>query len=430
MRAVQPQEAVVLAGLSSQTGSRADGRSMSSTATGCFFWESDCAETDAMCGKEAIIGPSVLDNKCQQFVYVFNHAFQLCSMDKKLDKFRDCFWGELPKHLIERDQCDLVCEDSHGSMPRMMEQCETACVHVHDCVDECNNDKYKYRDPISTCFEECMRRSPVSPVGTCDGSCGKHSPNMKCRCDPSCVYLDDCCKDYDNFCNAVHMKPNQTLPTVGESFPPPQLNVSAKDLDKFGKKHAKNGYTADISEDLDKKVQAKLCYGKECRMNYGSSGMPNEELSAWKRTRPKATPAPAVTADEEAGGVDEVAAEPPAEAADPAVEPAGGVEPSAAAEQLEDASEGATNDEAEQKEAGAEPSEAEPADVSEGADDAEDQTQPAATVNVTVNQVAVRGGKFIAQRGHKGPVQKRKPKKKFKLSQPAGWSEGGAELWR
>merc|ERR1719161_3176478 len=129
----------------------------------------------------------------------------------------------------------------------MIAQCQMSCVHVHDCVDDCNNEKYMYRDPISTCFQQCMKRSPTSPIGTCDGSCGKHAPNMKCHCDPSCHYLDDCCEDYDNFCNAVHMKPNQTLPTVGQSFPLPKINVSEKDLEKFEKKHQKNGYTADIS---------------------------------------------------------------------------------------------------------------------------------------------------------------------------------------
>lgn len=84
------------------------------------------------------------------------------------------------------------------------------------------------------CLSDCMESSPMNPAGTCKGSCGTHSPNMKCRCDPTCVFMNDCCQDYENFCQVTNLRP-------GEELKPPEtpsFNVSNKEIKSFKAKYA------------------------------------------------------------------------------------------------------------------------------------------------------------------------------------------------
>eukprot|EP00746_Dinoflagellata_sp_MGD_P008584 gnl/MRDRNA2_/MRDRNA2_117194_c0_seq1.p1 gnl/MRDRNA2_/MRDRNA2_117194_c0~~gnl/MRDRNA2_/MRDRNA2_117194_c0_seq1.p1 ORF type:complete len:307 (+),score=33.91 gnl/MRDRNA2_/MRDRNA2_117194_c0_seq1:96-1016(+) len=227
--------------------------------TGCFFWESDCVMSEVMCGTSNLIHEDVKVNKCKRFVYFFNHANDHCSMDESaLQKYKECFWAELSVHLPPRDKCGEVCSDSHSRLPRDVEKCDQQCNHVHDCTDECKTDKYQFRDAISECYSTCMLKSPVNPVGTCRGSCGGHAPNMKCHCDPTCSYTDDCCDDYENFCLVAGMRWNESLPLPNKTFALPGFNISAKDVDQMGNRHQQVAVRYDVSDEVHRRAKQKL----------------------------------------------------------------------------------------------------------------------------------------------------------------------------
>lgn len=229
------------------------------TSTGCFFWEEDCVQSEVMCGADNVIAGDVKENVCKRFIYFFNHANDHCSIDdEKLAGYRECFWTELGRHVPDRSKCGDVCADSHGHLPKDIETCDRQCVHVHDCMDECNTEKYKFRDPINECFDSCMKLSPVSPFGTCQGSCGKHSPNMKCFCDPTCSYTDDCCDDYQNFCLVSGMKWNESLPLPNMSFKLPAYNISMKDVEHFEERRTPVAEVVDVTAEVDDKVDERL----------------------------------------------------------------------------------------------------------------------------------------------------------------------------
>lgn len=229
------------------------------TATGCFFWEPDCVQSETMCGADNMIHADVKVNACKRFIYFFNHANDHCSIDDSaLAAYKECFWTELEVHCPSRDKCKDVCADAHGHLPKEIETCEEQCVHVHDCKDECNTDKYKFRDAISECFSECMEMSPVSPTGTCRGACGGHSKNMKCECDPTCVYTHDCCDDYENFCLVAGLRWNESLPLPNKTFNLPGFNVSQDDVEMFGHRHKTTAQSVDVGKAVEKEAYRKL----------------------------------------------------------------------------------------------------------------------------------------------------------------------------
>lgn len=233
--------------------------------TGCFFWESDCVMSEVMCGADNMIHADVKLNKCKRFIYFFNHANDHCSVDEtRLSAYKECFWTELKVHVPARDKCTDVCSDAHGKLPKDIERCEQQCVHTHDCTDVCNTDKYKFRDAISECFLTCMDRSPVNPVGTCRGSCGGLSPNMKCHCDPTCVHTNDCCKDYENFCLVGGLQWNESLPLPNTTFNLPAFNVSKEDVEQMGEKHKQIAKPADVSNEVEKQARIRL-HGEQMR---------------------------------------------------------------------------------------------------------------------------------------------------------------------
>merc|ERR1719359_2536813 len=104
------------------------------------------------------------------------------------------------------------------------------------------------------CFGTCMKMSPVSPVGTCQGSCGKHSPNMKCFCDPTCSYTEDCCDDYQNYCLVSGLRWNESLPLPNMSFKLPAFNISVEDAAGWDDKHVPVADEVDIEGELDDRV--------------------------------------------------------------------------------------------------------------------------------------------------------------------------------
>lgn len=249
------------------------------TSTGCFFWEPDCVMSEVMCGADNMIHADIKENRCKRFIYFFNHANDHCSIDeKRLENYRECFWTELEIHMPDRSRCGDVCADSHGHLPSDIEICNQQCVHVHGCIDECNVDKYKFRDPIMECFGTCMQMSPVNPVGTCQGSCGTHAPNNKCHCDPTCSYTDDCCDDYQNFCLVGGLRWNESLPLPNKSFTLPAYNVSVNDIDHFDEKHVPVAENVDIDAELEERLKAKLRREREAgRIKVSNQGHDHEE---------------------------------------------------------------------------------------------------------------------------------------------------------
>jgi len=204
------------------------------TATGCFFWEPECKASEALCGTNAIIFDNVMENQCQKFIYLWNHADQECSGPKHSpEEYQVCFWEHVNQWVPGRRHCDTVCADSHGALPKQIESCQLQCWQVHDCKDRCQGDAYKFKDSITDCLSDCMDESPVNPEGTCKGSCGTHSQNMECRCDPSCQHLNDCCKDYENYCLVGNLKSGEEIgaPEL------PEFNISAKDIKAFKGKY-------------------------------------------------------------------------------------------------------------------------------------------------------------------------------------------------
>jgi len=229
--------------------------------TGCFFWEADeCTMSDVMCGSENLINADVKENLCKRFIYFFNHANDHCSIDEeKLAEYQMCFWEELNVHIPDRSKCPTVCSDSHGHLPHEIEVCHTQCVHVHDCVDQCKDkEKYKFRDAIVECFDTCMKRSPVNPVGTCIGSCGSHSPNHKCHCDPTCSFTNDCCEDYQNYCLVTNMRWNESVGNGTAGFTLPSFNITAKDVKNYDSKHTVVADKTDTQAEVDRRVAAAL----------------------------------------------------------------------------------------------------------------------------------------------------------------------------
>lgn len=230
----------------------------SRTSTGCFFWEDDCMQSEVMCGADNVIHADIKLNACKRFMYFFNHANDHCSIDEStLANYKECFWTELSLHIPDRSRCDEVCKDAHGHLPKQIATCDQQCVHVHDCVDECHTDGYKYRDAIIECFDTCMKMSPVSPVGTCQRSCGKHAPNMKCFCDPTCSYTNDCCDDYQNYCLVAGMRWNESLPLPNMSFKLPGYNISMDDVEAYDDKRKTNGTIVDVTDEVDAKVKER-----------------------------------------------------------------------------------------------------------------------------------------------------------------------------
>lgn len=217
--------------------------------------------SEVMCGSDNIIHAPILDHKCKQFIYFFNHANDHCGL--QLDDYKECFWNELGVHLPDRSKCGAVCSDSHGHLPHEIDVCHQQCVHVHDCVDVCKTDEYKFRDTIKECFETCMKRSPVSPVGTCQGSCGGHSPNMKCHCDPTCSYTNDCCDDYENYCLVAGMRWNESLPLPNKTFTLPGFNVSSEDVENFEEKHSPHAVEVNVKEEINRRAKTKLANEKQ-----------------------------------------------------------------------------------------------------------------------------------------------------------------------
>lgn len=227
--------------------------------TGCFFWESDCVMSEVMCGADNMVHGDIKVNNCKRFVYFFNHANDHCSMDEsKLEAYKECFWTELRVHLPGRDKCGQVCSDSHGHLPAEIEKCEQQCNHVHDCSEQCEGDQYKFRDAISECYQTCMQMSPVNPFGTCRGSCGGHAPNMKCHCDPTCSYTDDCCDDYENFCVVAGVRWNESLPLPNMTFTLPGFNISKDDVDQMGDRHKQVAVHYTVSEEIHQRAKKKL----------------------------------------------------------------------------------------------------------------------------------------------------------------------------
>lgn len=213
----------------------------------CFFWEqSECAETEQMCGQTAIIEKETENNRCNKFIYFINHANEECApsdaTNVTLDEYRDCFWDEVSTHVEERGQCGGVCNDAWPESKDEKKKfiCYEQCVHVHTCLRQCDNKKYKYRDTIRDCLEECGKDSPVANRDTCKGRCSGHSANRKCWCDPTCVYVNDCCPDYDNQCQA---KGSARLSPPNETFALPGLNVTQHALDVKGHQAKKRQVT-------------------------------------------------------------------------------------------------------------------------------------------------------------------------------------------
>jgi len=237
------------------------------TSTGCFFWEDNCVMSEVMCGADNMIHADIKANACKRFIYIFNHANDHCSIDEeKLANYRECFWAELSLHIPDRSRCGEVCSDAHGHLPKDIELCNLQCTHVHGCVDQCDTEKYKYKDALMDCFDECMQLSPVNPVGTCQGSCGGHSPNGKCHCDPTCSYTDDCCDDYQNYCLATGLRWNQSVPMPNESFKLPGFNVSVQDAKDWDDKHVPIAEEVDVDGEIDRRA-AKLAARKEREKN-------------------------------------------------------------------------------------------------------------------------------------------------------------------
>lgn len=231
--------------------------------------------SEVMCGKDNIINADILKHKCKQFIYFFNHANDHCALqlEKDRDSYKECFWTELAVHLPDRSFCGDVCADAHGHLPKEIDTCHTQCIHVHDCADQCKGDQFKFRDAIMECFSTCMKRSPVSPVGTCQGSCGGHAPNMKCHCDPTCAYTEDCCDDYENFCQTAAMRWNESVPLPNMTFTLPSMNVTKDDIEGYEERHtpaAKNVVEAEVNKEIEERAHHKL-YGERDQKKEKSS---------------------------------------------------------------------------------------------------------------------------------------------------------------
>lgn len=215
---------------------------------GCFFFESGaCDMTQEMCGIDVVVAAESEQNRCAKFIFSVNHADGECFPQyagEELPDYRECFWDEIHTHVGQRDSCGPVCYDSHNAKPHQQAFCYEHCLHLHTCFTRCSKKRYKYRQGISDCLSDCSLESPASEQeGTCQNSCAGHSANRKCWCDPTCVYTNDCCKDYDNWCRT---KSNATIPMINETLPKPAMNVTQQNL--AGQKHLRKHAHVDPKE--------------------------------------------------------------------------------------------------------------------------------------------------------------------------------------
>lgn len=195
---------------------------------------------NTMCGSEAIAMTTASTSSCKKFVYLLNHASEHCAPNNAdnvtMDNYKNCFYTELSVHLPGRDSCSASCSD--GSDPHNLGgPCIMNCLHVHQCLDECNSDKYPYRSGIEHCLHDCAGLSPALEEPTCRSTCGSHSPNRKCWCDPTCHYTGDCCPDYESMCNGgLQMHHSDAMPLPNETVKPPPMNVTVAKGNPFKSK--------------------------------------------------------------------------------------------------------------------------------------------------------------------------------------------------
>lgn len=217
-------------------------------ADACFFWEGgECDLAEQMCGREGIIVQEPEENRCHQFIQMVNHANEECapsdSTNVTIDEYRECFYDEISTHTSDRAACGGACRDAWPMNVTRQFECYAECIHIHGCLKTCGDKKYKYRHAIHDCLEECSSNSPAAHSNTCQGRCNGHSPNRQCWCDASCVYLEDCCSDYDNQCLAKGLT---VLEPPNVTFGLPGLNVSQQSL--ATSKYKKNFTVTDPSE--------------------------------------------------------------------------------------------------------------------------------------------------------------------------------------
>lgn len=212
---------------------------------GCFFWEEDhCIITEEMCGHDAIIHSEPEESGCNKFIFHINFADSECApkhaTNYTLEYYRECFWDEVIAHLGGHEECWSMCDATHKDDSDKMKLCDDHCLHLHKCFSKCQKPEYKYRDGIESCLSDCSEEAPMIQKETCRGKCGSHSRKYlhdahdggPCWCDPSCVYTNDCCHDYENWCQAMGA---ETFPLPNQSFPLPSLNVTQQTLNV--KKH-------------------------------------------------------------------------------------------------------------------------------------------------------------------------------------------------
>jgi len=217
-------------------------------ADACFFWEGgECDLAEQMCGREGIIVQEPEENRCHQFIQMVNHANEECapsdSTNVTIDEYRECFYDEISTHTSDMAACGGACRDAWPMNVTRQFECYAECIHIHGCLKTCGDKKYKYRHAIHDCLEECGSNSPAAHSNTCQGRCNGHSPNRQCWCDASCVYLEDCCSDYDNQCLAKGLT---VLEPPNVTFGLPGLNVSQQSL--ATSKYKKNFTVTDPSE--------------------------------------------------------------------------------------------------------------------------------------------------------------------------------------
>lgn len=212
--------------------------------SGCFFWEvGDCKLANTMCGTHAVLMDEAHLNQCNKFVLVFNHAYETCSgandaSNTTLDNFKTCYYEELHLHLPPRESCHSVCEDSHSPTDEGTGPCYENCMYLHTTMDTCEAPEYRYRDAIDQCFQDMADKSPAITQHTCRSACGGHSPNRACWCDPTCVYTNDCCADYENFCQGGRqIQHNTTIPLPNETIRAAPMNVSVGRRNLYAEYH-------------------------------------------------------------------------------------------------------------------------------------------------------------------------------------------------
>ncbi|KAJ8030254.1 Proteoglycan 4 [Holothuria leucospilota] len=82
-----------------------------------------------------------------------------------------------------------------GLDTRDISSCEGNCGLDYNSAFTCQCD-YFCRDYFNCCVDYVQSCS-----GTCEGRCGKYTPDFSCQCNMwQCEYFGDCCSDYDQFC--------------------------------------------------------------------------------------------------------------------------------------------------------------------------------------------------------------------------------------